>query len=146
MQAVFVTQPGSTQNMPYDEAMHPGGRPSKNPRSPLGERIAQTRIQAGLSQTEVAKLMGVTQQVMAAWERKAKSIRTDTLTKLAIALKTTPDALMGIKPSRSRRAVPKGRLQQVFETASQLPRRQQEKIIDIFETVLVGQQTKTNGH
>jgi len=29
---------------------------------------------------------------------------------------------------------------------SRLPRRQQEKIVEIFETVLAGQQSKANGH
>jgi len=132
MQAFFVTKAESDNTPLYDEFMQPGGRPAKKPRSDLGERISQARLKVGLSQKQIAEEMGVTQQVVAAWERKTKSIRTDTLIRLAEVLKTSPDELLGIK-KKVRQPSPKGRLNQVFEAASKLPRRQQQKIVELLE-------------
>ena len=70
---------------------------------------------------------------MAVWERKAKTLRTSTVSKLAEVLKTSTDDLLGVKAQPSKRAVPKGRLNQVFEAASRLPRRQQEKVVEFVQ-------------
>jgi transcriptional regulator with XRE-family HTH domain len=133
MQAIFVTATHLAPDLFYDSVMHPGGRPAKHPRSALGDRVAQARVQAGLSQIDLAKKLGVSQQVVAAWERKAKTLRTSTVSKLAEVLKTSTDQLLGVKAQPSKRVAPKGRLNQVFEAASRLPRRQQEKVVEFVE-------------
>jgi transcriptional regulator with XRE-family HTH domain len=97
----------------------------------LGERIAQARERAGLSQGQLAEKMDVSQQVIAAWERKAKAIRTDTLVNLSGILGTSADELLGMKPAR--RNGPSGRVRQVFDAVAALPRRQQEKIVEVVE-------------
>jgi len=43
------------------------------------------------------------------------------------------DVLLGVTPPKLKKQAAKGRLQLVFESASKLPRRQQEKILDILE-------------
>lgn len=93
------------------------------------ELDAQQR--AGLSQGDVAAKMEVSQQVVAAWERKAKALRTDTLVKLASILNVSADELLGIKPARQ--SGPTGRVRQVFDAVAALPRRQQQKIVDVVE-------------
>jgi len=133
MQAFFVTQNPSGENLGYGDPMHPGGRPAKHPRSDLGARIELARQHAGLSQIELAQKLGVTQQVVAVWERKSHTVRSDTLAKLAQILKVSVDELVGMKPPRSKPTVAKGRLQQVFEAASRLPRRQQEKVAEFVQ-------------
>lgn len=111
--------------------MHAGGRPAKQPRTDLGERITHARERAGLSQGQLAEKMDVSQQVIAAWERKAKAIRTDTLTNLAGILGASADELLGMKPARQNG--PSGRVRQVFDAVASLPRRQQDKIVDVIE-------------
>jgi transcriptional regulator with XRE-family HTH domain len=133
VQALFVTTPLISESDSYDAGMHPGGRPAKSPRSKLGERIAQARLQAGLSQIDLAQKLGVSQQVVANWERKAKAVRTNTLTKLAQALNVSVDQLLGVNAPKPKRLIAKGRLQSVFEAAAQLPRRQQEKVAEFVE-------------
>jgi len=51
-----------------------------------------------------------------------------------------PDALLGVTPPKPKKQAAKGRLQLVFESASKLPRRQQEKV-DEFVEAFVAQQT-----
>jgi len=53
------------------------------------------------------------------------------------------DELLGVIPIKPKRTVAKGRLQQVFESASRLPRRQQQKIAEVVQA-LVSQ--SSNGH
>jgi hypothetical protein len=46
------------------------------------------------------------------------------------------DALLGVTPPKPKRQAAKGRLQLVFETASKLPRRQQQKIVEVVEALV----------
>jgi len=91
------------------------------------------REAAGLTQQQLAQRIGVEQSTIAFWERGAKVPRSDVLPKLATALGVTIETLLGVSKPKPRQPVAKGRLQQLFEAASHLPRRQQRKIIDMVE-------------
>jgi transcriptional regulator with XRE-family HTH domain len=92
------------------------------------------REQAGLSQVQLAERMGVSQQVVAAWERKAKALRSDTLARLAKILKVPTDQLLGIKTSRSK--APAGKARRVLDDLSKLPRRRQNQILNVVEDMV----------
>jgi len=113
--------------------MHPGGRPTQKPRSQLGDRLARAREQAGISQVELARRMGTSQQTVAYWERKAVSLRSDVIVKLAEILEVSADDILGTAAGKSRTAKPSGKARQLFDAVSRLPRRQQDKIISILE-------------
>ena len=142
MQALFVTQDRADARAVYIGLMHAGGRPAQQPRTDLGMRLTQARERAGLSQGELAAKMEVSQQVVAAWERKAKAIRSDTLLKLAHTLNVSADELLGIKPTRQ--SGPTGRVRQVFDSVTALPRRQQQKIVSVVEDMLTAQRVAVN--
>ncbi len=93
--------------------------------------MAQARERTGLSQKDLAAKMGVTQQAIASWERRTAAVRSDTLIRLVSILGVSSDELLGIKPVK--RGTPSGRLHQVFNSVSKLPRRQQEKVIEFVE-------------
>lgn len=122
----------------------PTGRPSTHQRSRLGERIALLREQAGLSQQQLADKLGINQQMVAYWERRAATLRPEQLTALAEALRTSVDDLLGKAASKSRGSGPAGKVRQVFERVSKLPRRQQQKIVEVVEA-LVAQQSGSEG-
>jgi transcriptional regulator with XRE-family HTH domain len=132
-QATFTDTTQVFQGGLYDLGMHPGGRPTSKPRSSLGQRIAEARERAGISQVELAEKLGVAQPRIVYWERKAENIRSDVLAKIAEILDTSTDELLGTKPPSPRAAKPVGRARQLFDSISKLPRRQQEKIISILE-------------
>ena len=115
--------------------MHAGGRPTSQPRSPLGQRIAAAREQAGISQAQLAERLGVTQPTVAYWERKAVNIHSDVLTKIARALNVSTDEVLGTKTPRAS-AKPVGKARKVFDSVSRLPRRQQEKIVEVVEAMV----------
>lgn len=120
------------------------GRPSKRKRPPLGERIAALREQAGLSQQQLAERLGVNQQMIAYWERRAATLRPDQLTTLADALQISIDQLLGKSAPKVRGAGPSGKMRQSFEAVSRLPRRQQQKIAEVI-SALVAQHRNANG-
>lgn len=68
-------------------------RPPSPPRS-TGARIRAARKERGLSQTELAGAVGVTQPTVANWEHDAHTPRRAALPKLASALAVTPDWIL----------------------------------------------------
>src|SRR5215211_7031059 len=62
---------------------------------PLKTKLKQFRVRAGLTQVKLAKKVGVTQPNYQRWESGAASVPEPKLKKLAKALDTTPEALLG---------------------------------------------------
>jgi transcriptional regulator with XRE-family HTH domain len=82
----------------------------------------------------LAERLGVNHSNIAFWERWDKPPRGDVLPRLAQALGVTLEDLLqtGVQLKTQHPSV-KGKLQKIFEEASRLPRRQQQKILDIIE-------------
>jgi len=97
-----------------------------------GERLLQFRLAAGLSQKELAELIGETQQNIAFWEQAEKPPRSDTLPKLAKALGVRVEDMLNIESPTPKKSGPTGKLQTLFEKVSQLPRSQQEKLMEFI--------------
>jgi transcriptional regulator with XRE-family HTH domain len=144
MQELFAISEPPPEKVGYDAVMHPGGRPSKRPRSAVGQRLAEARERAGLSQHQLAEKLNTTQTTIAYWERKATTFRPDVLCQLTQILDVSADDLLGVRPLRTVGSKPVGKARQLFDAVSRLPRRQQEKIFDILRPFVkehTGQQT-----
>lgn len=105
------------------------GRPISKPRPKQGARLAAFRQEAGLSQTELAQALGVTQSSVAYWETAAKPPRSEILSKMAKVLGVRVEQLLDgpSAPLRlARKTGPVGKLQRVLEEATALPRSKQE--------------------
>jgi len=110
------------------------GRPAKQPRTLFGQRMVQAREQAGLTQAQLATRMGVTQPVVAYWEREPVALRMEQLAALADTLGVTADYLLGRpNPQPPTPKGPTGKVRQVFERVNQLPRHQQNKVVEFVE-------------
>jgi len=117
MQALFSTRP-------YGSDM------AKSTSTP--SRLRKLREAAGLSVRELARQLGENHTNVLYWETSGNFPRSDVLLPMANALGVTVEELLG--EDRPRRVLtPGGRLRQLFEAASKLPRSQQEKIIAILE-------------
>jgi transcriptional regulator with XRE-family HTH domain len=125
--------------------MMPAGRPPKLRRTPLGQRMADARETAGLTQTELGEKIGVSQRVIANWERKPVALRAEQLIALADALSVSADYLLGrpdAKPSSPKGPV--GKLRQAFEKAQKLSRSQQNVIVEVLEAYIDRFSSKTS--
>lgn len=113
------------------------GRKLAKTRPKQGARLADLRKSAGLSQYELADLVGEPQANIAFWERSDKPPRADALPKLAKVLGVDLDYFLSPEsPKKLRRGGPVGKLRSLFDQASLLPRSQQNKIIDILTALL----------
>jgi transcriptional regulator with XRE-family HTH domain len=125
---------------PYIWTM-PQGRPASAKRPQLGERIAEARQQAGLTQKQLAAKLGITQRVVTYWEREAVGLRADQLAQLAEALAVSADYFLG-RESKKRGNGPVGKARLIFERVSHLPRFQQQRILATVEDMLIAQSAK----
>ena len=119
--------------------MHAGGRPAKSEGSAIGQRIAEARRRADISQRELARRLGVTQQTIATLERRTSTPRSATLLKIAEILGVSPNELLGVKDSGNGQGPARGRAQQTFRAVALLPRRQQAKILEVVDALLAKQ-------
>lgn len=139
MQGLSSSLPELFQNVAYDAAM------AKKARRPaLGQRLVELRQAAGLTQMGLADKLGVHHSNIAFWELSGTPPRGEVLPKMAHALGVSVDELLGVTPPKPKKQAAKGRLQQVFESAAKLPRRQQQKIAEVV-TALVAQHRQQNG-
>jgi transcriptional regulator with XRE-family HTH domain len=123
----------------YDSAMQIG-RPAKNPRTEFGQHLFDARTQAGLSQAQVAELLGITQTAYADWERYPVALRPDQIHTLTEILSVSVEQLYGqTKPKASG---PIGKARRLFEEVSRLPRKQQQPILTTVEDMLLARRTK----
>ena len=107
-------------------------------------RLRHLREKAGLSLRELARQINEQPSNINFWETSGNRPRSDVLINIAKALGVTVEELLG-EPRPRRAPAPGGRLGRLVEGVARLPRRQQEKVIEMFETMLVGQQSKANG-
>jgi transcriptional regulator with XRE-family HTH domain len=126
---------------PYN-ALMPGGRPPSKQASPLGQRIAQARQQAGLSQSELAAKLGVGRSNVAQWERFAVTLKPEQLAALSDALGAPVDAFLGRPAAAKRAGGPVGKAKALFERVSALPRDRQRKILGAVEDMLAAHESR----
>ena len=111
------------------------GRPSNRPRSAFGLRLHSARETAGLTQSQVAQQLGITQTAYALWERRDMSLRPEQIEAVAKILKVTIEHLFGIEPQKVSGG-PIGIVRQTFEEVSKLSRRQQQHIVKVVSALV----------
>jgi transcriptional regulator with XRE-family HTH domain len=132
MQAISL----SDENPAYTAGMQTG-RPSIKERPPFGARLHALREQAGLSQQQLAERLDMNQRAYAYWERNPVALRPDQLQKLTEALSISTEELLGESASKKRGNGPAGKMRQLFDAASRLPRSQQQKIAAVLEPFIL---------
>jgi len=104
------------------------------PMTDQDSHLRRLREAAGLSVRELARRIGQQPTNVSFWERMGKTPRSDVLIPMAKALGVSVDELLGQREPR--RSAPESRLGRTFEAVSQLPRRQQAKVLDVTEAML----------
>ncbi len=91
---------------------------------------------------ELARQIGEEHSNVRYWETSGNLPRSNVLVPMAKALGVTVEELLG--QDKPRRVVtPGGKARQLFEAVSRLPRRQQQKIVDVVEALV---ERQSNGH
>jgi transcriptional regulator with XRE-family HTH domain len=113
------------------------GRPCDRPRPRFGERLHALREAKGLTQAQVAQSLDISARAYAFWEREPVAVRTEQLAILAKLFAVSVDALVGQDPPQPRGNGPAGKMRQLFDAASRLPRSQQQKIAAVLEPFIL---------
>ena len=103
----------------------------------FGERLAQLRKAQGLTQVQLAELLGVSQQAVTAYESGQRRVPISSLPALADTLGVSIEELIGqtAKRSASKRG-PAPKLQQQLEQVSRLPKAKQRAIAQVLDSML----------
>lgn len=101
----------------------------------LGARVAVLRKEQGLTQTQLAEMLGISQQLVASYEVGRRRIPVSALPTLAKAFAIPIEALLGVTNGAAKRG-PTPKLQQQMERINRLPKAQQKVVMRMLEGVL----------
>ena len=108
------------------------GRPARTNKTNFAKRVIELREAAGLSQRQVAAHLGIAQSSYANWERFDVALKPHQLVALAEIFGVSVEELIA-EQGKKRRGGPNGKMRQIFEAASRLPRAQQQKVVDVLQ-------------
>ena len=100
----------------------------------FGNRMANIRRQQGITQVQLAKTLGITQQSVASYEVGRRKLPLHLLHPVSKALSVSLQDLLGVK-NNSRRG-PSSKLHKQVEKIRQLPKSKQKIAMDMLDTVL----------
>ena len=136
MQAQNSIIPHSDHDRGYTLSM----RKLSVPRKGVGARLTDLRVKANLSQKELAERVNVPVANIGFWERTNTPPPSEALLKIARALDMTAEEILtGQKPVSPKRPGPAGRVRETFDQVAQLPRKRQQKILDVVDALLAQQ-------
>ena len=122
------------------EIMRTRGKPIKPRTTPFGRRLSDARKNAGLTQTQLGELLGLSQRAIAHWElgNTTPPLRPELIKALSKALDMTVDELVLGVPGSSLQSKPgpKGKLYLLFEEASKLPKSEQKQIATVVSALI----------
>ena len=105
----------------------------------LGGRIAALRKEQNLTQTQLAELLGLTQQMVASYEVGRRRVPVSLLPHIATTLVVTVEDLIGQNGATPAKRGPAPRLQQQIERIQKLPKSRQRFVMEMLDTVLAQQ-------
>lgn len=104
--------------------------------------LRKLREASGLSLREVARRIGVEPSNVSYWETSGNLPRSNVLLPMAKALGVSVEEILG-EPERPGAVKPGGRLGDIVEQISRMPRRQRERVVGIVETVIAGEEARS---
>jgi transcriptional regulator with XRE-family HTH domain len=103
------------------------------PEKPNSEtHLTLLREQAGLTLRELARQVGTSHSNLLYWERSGKVGKMEFLLPIAKALGVTVEEILG-QPRPRKTITAGGKMGQLFEEASKMPRSQQDKVVAVLE-------------
>ncbi len=108
------------------------------PSTPFGQRLTQLRSARGLTQVQLAQIIGSTQRAISRYETVAEFPPTPVLVDIAKALKVSADELLGLKPpakTKLQEDAETRRLRKQFQQFMALPERDRRAVIRLINSL-----------
>lgn len=99
----------------------------------FGKRLATIRKARGLSQRDLAKLVGISNRMIAYYEAQTERPPAAKLDTLAKTLKVSTDELLGVKPTKNLIMPENSRLWKRLKVVDSLPPKAQKQVIEYAE-------------
>ena len=109
----------------------------------FGPRMAQMRKDAGYTQTELAKHLGITRRMVAYYESENHYPPADHLAPIAEALNVTIPQLLG-QDTKGTKKKPHGnsRISRSLKLVEQLPKRDQQTVCQLIDALVAANKSK----
>jgi transcriptional regulator with XRE-family HTH domain len=108
--------------------------------SAFGERLAELRADRGITQGQLADMIGSSQRAISGYETVAEYPPTAVVVELAKVLKVSADELLGLKPlsktARSKEDPEVRRLWKKFQQVLQLPEKDRRAVIRLVNSLV----------
>ncbi len=102
----------------------------------IGERLARLRKERGITQVEMAELLGVSQPNVSDYERGELRLHGELLVKLAAILKVSADEILGLEQARPTRAPRDRRLLRRLQDLDRLSKRDRDALMRTLDAFL----------
>lgn len=102
----------------------------------IGERLARMRRERGITQQEMAELLGTSQPIVSDYERGELRLHGELIVKIAGILGVSGDELLGLERVSRSSAVSNRRLARRIQQIDQLPKRDQEALLRTIDAFL----------
>ena len=103
----------------------------------IGARIARLRRDKGMTQTELAEALGVSQPVVSDYENDVIKVSGETVIQLAQVLGSSADEILGLeKLARTTTAIKNRRLYRQLQSIDRLPKRDQQALLRTIDAFL----------
>lgn len=114
-----------------------------------GRRLARIRKDKGWTQVQLAEQVGIIQALISDYERDKLRLSADMAVRLALALNTTTDELLGVPTAAQKSAQADGDSPEVrrawkkFQQLLRLPEKDQRAVIRLVNSLVAAQQNAT---
>jgi len=112
------------------------GRPPTKPAPVFGTHLAAIRKERGFTQTQLAKKLGISIDMLTYYERRAKNPTSEFMAKAAKVLGVSVDDFLGGKTTPKRKSGPPSQIEQRLSAVRQLPREKQKVVLQLLDSFL----------
>lgn len=149
-----TTQPVTSQDWPYaaplsavEEPVLPREKKEKSTslQESHGERLARFRKAAGITQVELAGLLGTTQAVISDYERGIVRLHGDVIVRLAGLLGVSADELLGLEAGARQGPTRDRRLARRLQAFDSLPKRDRDALTRTIDAFLAARASTGHG-
>ncbi len=123
-----------SQTLPYSDGMN-RMKEHKTPTA-SGARLAAFRKAAGLSQVQLAAMVGVPQRTLSFYETDAENLPSSLVPALANALGVPVEGILGIPDEKTAKRGPKSKIERQLDAVRRLPRSEQDFVSKFLDNVL----------
>jgi transcriptional regulator with XRE-family HTH domain len=105
-------------------------------RNSIAQRLGRLRREKGITQAEMAELLGVSQPIVSNYERGELRLHGELIVKLAEILDCSADELLGLRERKAATGGGNHRMLRLMQQIDLLPKRDQEALLRTIDAFL----------